>query len=379
MSEQVYPTTPYPKQLSVAESLASERAIGIDPSNLNLEGIHEGEIRGKRTDNQRENDMYLKTMLGLEQLPDQVITSHQAEVYGRRIILGDKAAVDEYLLHRLHQIMSVARQRFERQSPAVNLTLEDTFQNTYIETKRLLSNYDGKKRLKNGKKISFQQYVSINFFKYVTPRQREEMQALPLSGTELQEEYKGRHANPNTVAVTGVENIDDLGYELQGTGTYEVIEEVAQDMAVEDIGSVQSRMTNKTQAAVIALRYGINQQHPMTGSEAADHTGLSEGQVRTIEYNGLKSMAGFPELRGSFDEVGQNDYLQQQRPPSQRQIALNRQRLDDLLEKHGRGRDGHGFAEDGGYYNRFSKTPELDSQIDSLSRFLKIWETEVAS
>lgn len=296
------------------------------------------------------SDQALLGMLRIDKLPDQTLTATEQVTFGQGIAQGDEMAKNEYIMRRLRRAMTIAIGKFEHQEPAVNLTVEDYFQEVIEKIKKSLDDYD------DNKFPDFMSYVSHQL-KWIQDSQAIEITALPLTG--LDGRYQNKDTTSEPIIKEGCIEFESLKG-VQGSGTSEIIERISLKEAIANLGAAAKKLTDR-ERRVLVMRYGIDRDKPVTLDEIGREFNFGGEYIRRIEQSSIRNTQRTPKgqaLRGAFEESPEADYLQQTLPPSQRRIALSRRRLEQIR-----------FWED-------SKDPEYRQRFKALKAFVEAWGGE---
>lgn len=304
-----------------------------------------------RSEQWERSDQALLEMLRIDKLSNQTLTATEQVTFGQGIAQGDEEAKNEYIMRQLRTAMTIAIKKFEQQKPAaINLTVEDHFQEVIEKIKKSLDDYD------DNKFPDFMSYISHQL-KWIQGSQATEITALPLTG--LGGRYQSKDATNEPIIKEGCVELESLKG-TQGSGTPEIIERISLKEAMVNLGAAAKKLTDR-ERRILVMRNGIDRDKPATLDEIGREFNFTKEYIRQIEQSSIRNTKRTPKgqaLKGAFEESPEADYLQQTLPPSQRKIALSRRRLEQIRS-----------WED-------SKDPEYRLRFRALKAFVDAWGEE---
>lgn len=250
----------------------------------------------------------VKETLGVDKLPNQIVTEAEEKEYYRRIIRGDLAAKEEYMLRRLRMIYGIASGFPE----AHGLTIADHFQN----------GVEGMERGMNAYKPDKHNYrMSLHVTNYARNRIARSIKSarlvrIPVNVEDKIEKIKKdrrklgvklqREPTAEELAeITGIdpEEINgllrddrNLGHFLPEEEAAEVadaesstFEEVNQALQGQYLREALAELTYR-ERRVLELRYGLGEEHRMTLDEAGRAFSLTRERIRGIQNAALKKL-----------------------------------------------------------------------------------------
>ncbi len=283
-------------------------------------------------ENPDEVQFIVKEMFSLDTLPPQTITKDEENVYGQLIRRGIEGAKDEYISRRLVALMKIAKKKYDRQLPAVNLALEDHFQDVLEKYIQAIDKYDIKKG------IIFSRYMGMQLF-WLVKSDASEVNALPL--TKMGKEYHETDAEFEPIFTNGLVPINEIDTEIQGSGTKEIVEDVALTIASDAIQDALIQTLSPRNKAIVNKVKALEGRKEKTLDEIAWEFDLTRERIRQIGKKGeqsIKTKAEVQWLKGIFEDVPESDFLQQNTPPSLYQVqrAIDRRPLFDPKTPKGR-------------------------------------------
>ncbi len=288
--------------------------------------MEQPQVTSERIEKRRQADAMLLEMLGLEELPNQRMSAQEQRDYGVKIVRGDEAAKQEYLLRRLRFAMMIAISAEANQPESSSFTVEDHFQNVIEAMKTRMDEFNPKKDGNFAKYMGWSFRLADREYKETAeivrlpshildklskleklehkakkfPSKNEAALALGLSQDEITQLYQIRENQEQCLlSAEEVEELIDPEPSL--------VEHVGNQIIRDKLQTALAKLPGREQE-VLRLRFGLgDEDKSMTLYEVGDYFCLSHEGVRKIQRRALYKLGQLFDLKELYDVVGLMD------------------------------------------------------------------------